>query len=137
MAAHRDVGSSRLRADARRNHEQGLAAAREVFVERGAGAPLEEVAGRAGGGIATLYRRLGDRESLLRAVVLQALEDSRAAAAAALAAAEEQHPDGLRALGEDMHAGLGLRVSRVVPLAGDRLDQSVAELAPAREASAG
>ena len=85
MTTREGDGPGRLRADARRNHEQVLAAARELFVERGAGAPLEEVAGRAGVGIATLYRRFGDREALLRAVVLHALEDSRAAAEAALA----------------------------------------------------
>jgi AcrR family transcriptional regulator len=125
-----------MRADARRNHEQVLAAAREVFVERGAGAPLEEVAGRAGVGIATLYRRFGDREGLLRAVVLQALEDSRVAAESALAAAVED-TDGLTALGQYMHAVLDLRVSAVVPLALDRLDLEDAELTPARETSAG
>src|SRR3954452_14947608 len=137
MTARRDGHSSGLRADARRNHEQVLAAAREVFVERGAGAPLEEVAGRAGVGIANLYRRFGDRESLLRAVVLQGLEDSREGAEAALAAAEEEDTDGLSALGEYMHAVLDLRVSAVVPLALDRLDLEDAELTPAREASAG
>src|SRR3954453_299932 len=116
-SAVRDPLRAPLRADARRNHEQVLAAAREVFVERGAGAPLEEVAGRAGVGIATLYRRFGDREGLLRAVVLQALEDSRAAAESALAA--EEDTDGLTALGQYMHAVLDLRVSAVVPLALD------------------
>src|SRR3954453_6400479 len=136
MTARREGGPSRLRADARRHHEQVLAAAREVFVERGAGAPLEEVAGRAGGGIATLYRRFGDREGLLRAVVLQALEDSRVAAESALAAAVED-TDGLTALGQYMHAVLDLRVSAVVPLALDRLDLEDAEVAPAPEGSAG
>lgn len=135
MTGRRDAAP--LRADARRNHEQVLAAAREVFVERGPGAPLEEVAARAGVGIATLYRRFGDREGLLRAVVLQALEDSRAAAESALADASEDDADGLSALGEYMHAVLDLRVSAVVPLALDRLDLDDAELTPVREASAG
>jgi AcrR family transcriptional regulator len=129
--------SGRLRADARRNHEQVLAAAREVFVERGAGAPLEEVASRAGVGIGTLYRRFGDREALLRAVVLHALADSRSAAEAALASAADDGTDGLEALADYMHAVLDLRVSAVVPLALDRLDLDDPELAPAREASAG
>src|SRR3981081_78917 len=44
------------RADARRTREQPLAAARDVFVEQGPGAPLDEIARRAGVGIATLYR---------------------------------------------------------------------------------
>jgi AcrR family transcriptional regulator len=127
----------RLRADARRNHEQVLAAAREVFVERGPGAPLEEVANRAGVGIGTLYRRFGDREKLLRAVVLHALDESRAAAEAALDWAAEDGTDGLEALANYMHTVLNLRVSAVIPLVLDRLDLDDPELAPAREGSAG
>jgi AcrR family transcriptional regulator len=124
-----------LRADARRNHEQVLAAAREAFVEGGAGVPLEDVARRAGVGIATLYRRFGDREGLLRAVVMAALEDSRAAAEAALESADEG-ADGLEALARYMHAVLDMRVSAVVPLALDRLDLEDPEILPVREASA-
>jgi AcrR family transcriptional regulator len=137
MTKRRTERSGRLRADARRNLEQVLAAAREVFVERGAGAPLEEVASRAGVGIGTLYRRFGDRAELLHAVVLNALEESRVAAEAALAAAADDGTDGLGALADYMHAVLDLRVSAVVPLVLDRLDLDDAELAPAREASAG
>jgi AcrR family transcriptional regulator len=123
-----------LRADARRNHEQVLAAARELFVEAGPGVPLEEVARRAGVGIATLYRRFGDREGLLRAVVVAALQDSRAAAEAALTAGEGT--DGLAALAQYMHAALDLRVSAVIPLVLDRLDLEDPGIRPAREASA-
>ena len=50
-----------LRADARRNRRQVLAAAAQVFVEQGADAPLDDIARRAGVGIATLYRRFPDR----------------------------------------------------------------------------
>jgi AcrR family transcriptional regulator len=131
-----DQGPGRLRADARRNHEQVLAAAREVFVERGPGAPLEEVAGRAGVGIATLYRRFGDREALLRAVVRHALEDSRAAAEAALVSSTDEGTTALDSLARYMHAVLDLRVSAVVPLVLDRLDLDDPELKPVREASA-
>ncbi|HEY4604509.1 MAG TPA: helix-turn-helix domain-containing protein [Blastococcus sp.] len=133
MARTESAGS--LRADARRNHEQVLTAARESFLEAGPGVPLEEVARRAGVGIATLYRRFGDREGLLRAVVLAALEDSRAAAEAALDAAG-QGDDGLQALARYMHAVLDLRVSAVVPLALDRLDLEAPEIVSVREASA-
>ena len=124
-----------LRADARRNHEQVLGAARDAFVEVGPGVPLEEVARRAGVGIATLYRRFGDRVGLLRAVVLEALEDSRAAAEQALASTGAD-ADGLQALAAYMHAALDLRVSAVVPLALDRLDLDDPEIMPVREASA-
>jgi AcrR family transcriptional regulator len=128
-------GTGALRADARRNHQQVLVAAREAFLEAGPGVPLEDVARRAGVGIATLYRRFGDRDGLLRAVVLAALEDSRAAAEAALARADEGD-DGLQALARYMHAVLDLRVSAVVPLALDRHDLEDPEIVPVREASA-
>lgn len=58
---------SPLRADAQRNRDLILAAAEEVFLERGAGASLEDVAKRAGVGIGTLYRRFPTREALLAA----------------------------------------------------------------------
>ena len=66
--------ATRLRADARRNEEQVLQAAREKFVERGIDCPLEEIARRAGVGIGTLYRRFGDRDGLVKAVLVDALE---------------------------------------------------------------
>jgi AcrR family transcriptional regulator len=56
-----------LRADAQRNRERLLAAAEEVFLERGADASMDDVAKRAGVGIGTLYRRFPTRESLLAA----------------------------------------------------------------------
>ncbi len=56
------------RADARRNYELLIMAAREVFGEQGAGAPLEEVARRAGVGNATMYRHFAARHELLVAV---------------------------------------------------------------------
>lgn len=56
-----------MRADAQRNRERILAAAEEVFLERGANVVLDEVAKRAGVGVATLYRRFPTREDLLAA----------------------------------------------------------------------
>jgi AcrR family transcriptional regulator len=103
--------AAELRADARRNREQLLGAARDVFVERGPDAPLDEVARRAGVGIATLYRRFPDREALLRAVALDVLE--RAGHEARSAEAEEA--DAFRALGRYMHRALDLRISAVMP----------------------
>jgi AcrR family transcriptional regulator len=57
-----------MRADAQRNHERLVLAAREVLRESGAQCSLEEVARRAGVGIGTLYRRFPTRLSLLEAV---------------------------------------------------------------------
>src|SRR6266513_4061814 len=100
-----------LRADARRNREQLLAAARDVFVEQGPGAPLDEIARRANVGIATLYRRFPDRESLMRTVLLDVL--GRVGHQARLAQAEE--PDALSALVRYMHRALDVRIAAVIP----------------------
>lgn len=56
-----------LRADAQKNRERILSAAEALFLEKGAGVSLEEVAKRAGVGIGTLYRRFPTREALLAA----------------------------------------------------------------------
>ena len=56
------------RADALRNRERVLAAAKAVFSAGGAEASLEAVARRAGVGIGTLYRHFPTRESLVDAV---------------------------------------------------------------------
>jgi AcrR family transcriptional regulator len=56
------------RADARRNYDKVVAAAREAFAERGASTSLEEIARRAEVGIGTLYRNFPNRQALLEAV---------------------------------------------------------------------
>jgi AcrR family transcriptional regulator len=56
------------RSHARRNHELLVAAAREVFAERGVDASLEEIARRAGVGVGTLYRHFSTRDALVEAV---------------------------------------------------------------------
>lgn len=61
------AGETALRADALRNRERILAAAEAVFLEKGAGVSLDDVAKRAGVGIGTLYRRFPTREALLAA----------------------------------------------------------------------
>lgn len=58
---------SGLRVDAERNRQQILVAAEQLFLERGAGVPLDEVGKRAKVGIGTLYRRFPTREDLLAA----------------------------------------------------------------------
>jgi AcrR family transcriptional regulator len=57
-----------LRADARRNREQIIEAARTMFLRAGVEVPMEEIARTAGVGIGTLYRRFPDRAELIRAV---------------------------------------------------------------------
>ncbi|HET9169093.1 MAG TPA: helix-turn-helix domain-containing protein [Actinospica sp.] len=63
-----------MRADARRNYEALLAAARELFLELGPDAPLDEVAKRAGVGAGTLYRHFPSRNDLVAAVYVADIE---------------------------------------------------------------
>jgi AcrR family transcriptional regulator len=63
------------RADARRNYEKVLAAAREAFAEGGESTALEEIARRAGVGIGTLYRNFPNRQALLEALYVNEVED--------------------------------------------------------------
>jgi AcrR family transcriptional regulator len=62
------------RADARRNYEKVLAAAREAFAEGGTSTSLEEIARRAAVGIGTLYRHFPNRQALLEAVYVEEVE---------------------------------------------------------------
>ncbi|WP_406233386.1 TetR/AcrR family transcriptional regulator [Nocardia sp. NBC_01009] len=57
-----------MRADARRNYEQLLVAARTAFAEHGIDASLDDIARRAEVGNATLYRHFPTRQALLEAV---------------------------------------------------------------------
>ncbi len=63
------------RADARRNYEKVLAAAREAFAEGGESTALEEIARRAGVGIGTLYRHFPSRQALLEALYIDEVEE--------------------------------------------------------------
>ncbi len=62
------------RADARRNYDKIVLAARELFAADGTSAPLEDVAERAGVGIGTLYRHFPTRQALLEAVYVDEVE---------------------------------------------------------------
>lgn len=68
-------GGRPLRADARRNRELLVAAAREVFDAQGADASLDEIARRAGTGNATLYRHFPTRRELIVAVYASEVAD--------------------------------------------------------------
>src|ERR1700752_1177247 len=68
------------RADAKRNHERVLAAAREAFAEGGESTALEEIARRAGVGIGTVYRHFPNRQALLEALYINEVEEVCAAA---------------------------------------------------------
>ena len=75
-----------LRVDAERNRGRIVEAAQAAFAERGLDVPLEDVAGRAGVGIATLYRRFPTREDLIAACFERRLAEYAHAAEEALEA---------------------------------------------------
>jgi AcrR family transcriptional regulator len=64
-----------MRADARRNYEKVIAAARDAFAEGGSSTSLEEIARRAQVGIGTLYRHFPTRQALLEAVYVGEVEE--------------------------------------------------------------
>lgn len=114
-----------LRADAVQNRRRILAAARDVFIEHGPAAPLDEVARRAGTGIATLYRRFPDRQELIRAVVVDALEE----AVAVMRSAAAEEPDPFAVLRRYVHGALDSRVAAVLPALLDAIPTDDPEMA--------
>lgn len=90
ISQHRE---SALRADAARNRDRIVQAAREVFTARGIDAPLAAVARRAGVSPATLHRRFASRDDLVTA----AFADQLGRCTTALAEAVD-HPDPWTAL---------------------------------------
>jgi AcrR family transcriptional regulator len=61
-------GARPMRADARRNYDQLVVAARKVFAEQGGGASMEAIAKEAGVGVGTLYRHFPKRIAIVEAV---------------------------------------------------------------------
>src|SRR5271155_259326 len=74
MGDHSSLTARRPRADAVRNRELVLEAAKSVFSAGGPDASLEAVARRAGVGIGTLYRHFPTREALFEAVYRREVE---------------------------------------------------------------
>ncbi len=70
-----DFAARPKRADARRNYEKVLAAARDAFAEGGESTSLEEIARRAGVGIGTLYRHFPNRRALLEALYVDEVNE--------------------------------------------------------------
>src|SRR5215218_1506164 len=80
-----------LRADAERNRERVLRAAREVFAEQGLDASTNEIARRAGVGVATLFRRFPTRDELVGAAFADKMSAYAAAIDDALADTDPWH----------------------------------------------
>lgn len=124
---------TRRRADASRNRERIVAAARDALVELGPEAPLDEIARRAGVGNATLYRNFADRHALLRSVVLAVLDTVARIGEAALA----EEGDAFTALERFAHQAADERIGAQCALLSKTLDRaSDAELAAAYDHTA-
>lgn len=64
-----------MRADAKRNFERLVAAAREVFAQQGGGASMEAIAKEAGVGVGTLYRHFPKRIDVVEAVYREDVDE--------------------------------------------------------------
>ena len=122
---------TRPRADALRNRERIVTAAREMFVEFGPDVPLDEIARRAGVGNATVYRNFPDRDALVREVVCSVMDRTVAAAEAALA----QNGDAFEALERFVHTAADERISALCPMISTTFDVNHPDLEAARERS--
>jgi AcrR family transcriptional regulator len=100
-------------AEAARNDQRVLDAAREVVAELGSGAPVSAIADRARVGMGSLYRRYGSKDDLLRRLCTLAMEQSIEAAEAALAAT-----DAWAGLAGYVQAAVARGTGALAPLAG-------------------
>src|SRR4051794_7702164 len=97
-----------LRKDAAQNRERLLAAASELFAERGLDVTLNDIAHHAGVGVGTAYRRFANKEEVIDALFEQRLQQVEDAAKRALA--EPDAWDGLvMYLGDALHMRYGDR----------------------------
>src|SRR3954464_1031856 len=95
-----------LRADAERNRERILAAAREAFAEDGLDVGLHQIAKRAGVGVGTGYRRFPEKDQLIHALFEDRIEEVLGIAEEALA-----EPDGWTGLEHFLHRTCELQVA--------------------------
>lgn len=119
----------KARADAARNRERILAAAREALVVHGADAPMDEVARSAGVGNATLYRHFPDRDALVRGVVLAVTERIAQRAQAVL----DEEGDSFEALTRFVHDAIEERVGALCSMVSCRFDSEEPETLQARK----
>ncbi|MFF3613557.1 TetR/AcrR family transcriptional regulator [Streptomyces sp. NPDC002580] len=120
---------ARPRADALRNRERIVAAAREMFVEFGAEVPFDEIARRAGVGNATLYRNFPDRDALAREVVCSVMDRTSEWVEGALV----EDGDAFEALSGFVHFAADERIGALCPMLSENFDQSHPDLVAARD----
>lgn len=131
------VSDRPLRADAARNAERILRAARDVYAEMGSEAPIEAIARRAGVGERTLYRRFPTKADLIRA----ALDHSIAEDLTPTIEAVRRADDPLRGLAQLIEAAISLgarehnlltaarRAGSLTPDISNELNDALGELA--------
>lgn len=110
-----------MRADAARNRQRILDAARALYTTRGLDEPMDQVARAAGVGVGTVYRHFPDRAALVRAVVADRLAHVGRLVAVAGVALDGPDP---RAAWEDfltgiLESGLPLLLPALAPRARD------------------
>jgi len=120
---------ARPRADALRNRERIVAAAREMFVEFGAEVPFDEIARRAGVGNATVYRNFPDRDALAREVVCSVMDRTSEWAEEALGT----DGDAFEALSGFVHFAADERIGALCPMLSANFDQNHPDLVAARD----
>jgi AcrR family transcriptional regulator len=77
-----------MRADAMRNYERLVTAARVVFAQQGGGASMEAIAKEAGVGVGTLYRHFPKRIDVVEAVYREDVDELVSVAESAVAELE-------------------------------------------------
>jgi AcrR family transcriptional regulator len=92
-----------LRADAERNRQRLLVAAKELFAERGVEVTLDEIARHAGVGTGTAYRRFPNKDALIEALMADRIAEIGAIAEECL-----EDPDPWRAFAGFFERGLAL-----------------------------
>jgi AcrR family transcriptional regulator len=127
---------TKLRADARRNAERLVAAARAALDEVGLDATTRDVARRAGVGLGTLYRRVPSLDALMAAILVDVIDEMTELAVRARDA--EDVWAGFTAFAEDfvqlrasscgLHAALGGAGGSDVEGRVERLREAVREL---------
>ncbi|MET7440156.1 TetR/AcrR family transcriptional regulator [Streptomyces sp. NPDC004082] len=121
--------ATRPRADALRNRERIVGAAREMFVEFGPEVPFDEIARRAGVGNATVYRNFPDRDALVREVVCSVMDRTSEQIETALAG----DGDAFEALSRFVHAAADERIGALCPMLSRGFDQDHPDLVAARD----
>ncbi|MFD8815127.1 TetR/AcrR family transcriptional regulator [Streptomyces sp. NPDC059627] len=111
----------RRRADAQRNHDLLVAAARDVFRDHGVDAPLDDIARRAGVGNATMYRHFPTRRELIIAVYSEEVAELCARSQSLLA--EEPPGDALFDWLQDFIAHVAAKRELALSITDDRTGQ--------------